>query len=88
MISEQPKQLLIAQVAHELSAHQTYMGIALHFERESLKGWAKFFRDQATEEAGHAWKYHHASSSTTMSSSACPRSAAHRRRTAPPAMPS
>ena len=56
MISEQPKELLIAQVGHELSAHQTYMGIALHFERESLKGWAKYFRDQATEEAGHGWK--------------------------------
>jgi len=56
MISEQPKALLIAQVGHELSAHQTYMGITLHFERESLRGWAKFFRDQATEEAGHAWK--------------------------------
>ncbi len=56
MISDQPRQLLIAQVAHELSAHQTYMGIALHFERESLKGWAKFFHEQATEEAGHASK--------------------------------
>ncbi len=56
MIGEQPKQLLIAQVAHELSAHQTYLGIALHFERESLRGWAKFFHDQATEEAGHGWK--------------------------------
>ena len=56
MISEQPKELLIAQVGHELSAHQTYMGIALHFERESLKGWAELFRDQATEEAGHGWK--------------------------------
>ena len=56
MSSEQPKGLLIAQVGHELSAHQTYMGIALHFERESLKVWAKFFRDQATEEAGHGWK--------------------------------
>jgi ferritin len=56
MISEQPKGLLVAQVGHELSAHQMYMGIALHFERESLKGWARFFREQATEEAGHAWK--------------------------------
>jgi ferritin len=56
MISEQPKELLIAQVGHELSAHQTYMGIALHFERGSLKGWARFFREQATEEAGHAWR--------------------------------
>jgi len=56
MISEPVTKLLVAQVAHELGAHQTYMGISLHFERESLKGWAKLFRDQATEEAGHAGK--------------------------------
>jgi ferritin len=56
MISEPVKKLLVAQVAHELGAHQTYMGIALHFERESLRGWAKFFHGQATEEAGHAAK--------------------------------
>jgi ferritin len=56
MISQPVTKLLVAQVAHELGAHQTYMGISLHFERESLKGWARFFRDQATEEAGHAGK--------------------------------
>ena len=56
MIAEQPAKLLIAQVASELSAHQTYMGISLHFARESLGGWAKFFHDQATEEAEHGWK--------------------------------
>jgi ferritin len=56
MISEPVTKLLVAQVAHELSAHQTYMGISLHFERESLKGWAAFFRAQAIEEAGHATK--------------------------------
>jgi len=56
MISEPVTKLLVAQVAHELDAHQTYMGIALHFERESLRGWAKLFHDQATEEAGHAAK--------------------------------
>ena len=54
MISEQVSKLLVAQVAHELGAHQTYMGIALSFERQSLKGWAKAFHDQAVEEAGHA----------------------------------
>jgi ferritin len=56
MISEPVTKLLVAQVAHELGAHQTYMGIALSFERESLRGWAKFFHEQATEEAGHAAK--------------------------------
>jgi ferritin len=56
MIGESVSKLLVAQVAHELGAHQTYMGISLHFERESLRGWAKFFRDQAVEEAGHAAK--------------------------------
>ena len=56
MISEQATKLLVAQIAHELGAHQTYMGIALHFERESLKGWAKLFHEQGAEEAGHAAK--------------------------------
>ncbi len=56
MISEPVSKLLVAQVASELGAHQTYMGIALYFERESLKGWAKFFHEQGTEEAGHAAK--------------------------------
>jgi ferritin len=56
MISEKATKLLVTQVAHELGAHQTYMGISLHFERQSLKGWARFFHDQAAEEAGHAAK--------------------------------
>ena len=56
MIADQPQKLLVAQVASELSAHQTYMGISLHFARESLGGWATFFRDQATEEAEHGGK--------------------------------
>ena len=56
MIAEQPAKLLVAQVASELSAHQTYMGISLYFARESLNGWAKFFHDQATEEAEHGGK--------------------------------
>jgi ferritin len=56
MINDQAQKLLVQQVAHELSAHQTYMGISLHFARESLTGWAKFFHEQAVEEAGHGWK--------------------------------
>jgi bacterioferritin B len=56
VISKQANRLLVEQVGHELAAHQNYMGIALFFERQSLKGWAKFFRDQAVEEAEHAAK--------------------------------
>src|SRR6187431_2254905 len=56
MISDAVQKLLVAQVAHELSAHQTYMGISLYFTRESLNGWARFFHEQAVEEAGHGWK--------------------------------
>ena len=56
MISDPVKKLLVAQIASELTAHQTYMGISLHFTRESLNGWAKFFHEQAVEEAGHGWK--------------------------------
>ncbi|MGZ6377635.1 MAG: ferritin-like domain-containing protein, partial [Candidatus Limnocylindrales bacterium] len=56
MISKPVMKLLVAQVASELGAHQTYMGIALHFERQSLAGWGRFFHDQAVEEAGHAQK--------------------------------
>jgi ferritin len=56
MISQPVSKLLVAQVAHEFGAHQTYMGISLYFERQSLKGWARFFHDQAVEEAGHGAK--------------------------------
>ena len=56
MISPQATKLLVAQVATELAAHQTYMGISLYFTAQSLNGWAKFFHDQAVEEAEHGWK--------------------------------
>jgi ferritin len=56
MIADQPAKLLIAQIANELSAHQVYMGLSIHFSRQSLNGWAKLFYDQALEEAQHAWK--------------------------------
>lgn len=56
MIADQLAKLLVAQIASELSAHQLYMGISLHFARQSLNAWAKFFRAQALEEAEHASK--------------------------------
>lgn len=56
MIAVQVSKLLIAQIASELSAHQLYMGISLHFARRSLSGWAKLYHAQAIEEAEHAWK--------------------------------
>lgn len=56
MISDRLSSLLVEQIGIELTAHQTYMGISIHFERQSLKRWAGVFRAQAIEEAGHAEK--------------------------------
>jgi ferritin len=56
VISERLSKLLVEQIGSELSAHQAYLGISLFFERESLEGWARLFRDQSVEEAGHASK--------------------------------
>jgi len=56
MISQRLQKMLIEQVGAELSAHQLYMGMSIYFERESLSRWAKLFRSQAVEEAGHAEK--------------------------------
>ena len=56
MISERLGKLLVGQVASELGAHQAYLGTSLYFERQSLHKWAKLFRDQSVEEAGHAEK--------------------------------
>ena len=56
MINDQVRDLLIAQVGYELSAHQTYYGISLYFERQSLKKWARLFHGQSVEEAQHASK--------------------------------
>ena len=56
MISEPLAKLLVAQISSELGAHQTYLGISLYFERQSLRRWAKVFRDQSAEEAQHASK--------------------------------
>ncbi|MEX1170303.1 MAG: ferritin-like domain-containing protein [Chloroflexota bacterium] len=56
MISDRLGSMLVEQIASEITAHQTYLGISIHFERLSLKRWAALFRAQAIEEAGHAEK--------------------------------
>jgi ferritin len=56
MISDRVRDLLIEQVGHELSAHQSYFGISLYFEGQSLKRWARLFHGQSIEEAQHASK--------------------------------
>ena len=58
MLSEDLRKLLIAQIGNELTAHQLYLGIALYFQRQSLDGWGKLFRDQSIEEAQHATEDH------------------------------
>jgi ferritin len=56
MLSADLSKLLIAQIGNELAAHQLYLAIAIYFERQSLDGWGKLFRDQSVDEAQHAQK--------------------------------
>jgi bacterioferritin B len=56
MIDGDLRKMLIAQIGSEFSAHALYMGISVYFERQSLRRWGKFFRDQAIEEGGHGQK--------------------------------
>ena len=56
MLSDDLRKLLIAQIGNELAAHQLYLAIAIYFQRQSLDGWGKLFRDQSIEEAQHAQK--------------------------------
>ena len=56
MLSADLRKLLIAQIGNELAAHQLYLAIAIYFERQSLDGWGKLFRQQSIEEAQHAQK--------------------------------
>ena len=56
MISAKLREFLVEQVGHEFTAHQDYLGIALYFQRQSLKRWAKLFQHQSIEEAQHATK--------------------------------
>jgi len=56
MISDRMSKALVEQIGVELGAHQRYLGIAIHFERQSLDRFGKLFRKQSVEEAGHAQK--------------------------------
>jgi ferritin len=56
MLTDDLRKLLIQQIGSELAAHQLYMGIAIWFDRQSLKRWAKLFQHQSVEEAQHATK--------------------------------
>ena len=56
MLSADLRKLLIAQIGNELAAHSLYLAIAIYFERQSLDGWGKVFREQSIEEAQHAQK--------------------------------
>ncbi len=58
MPSKELTALLEAQIGHELSAHNHYLGIAAYFAfaGRSLDGWGAFFFHQAEEEREHALK--------------------------------
>jgi len=56
MISGALRKMLIAQIGGELTAHQLYMAISIYFDRASLRGWGKLFKQQSIEEAQHAQK--------------------------------
>jgi ferritin len=56
MLDGDVRKMLIAQLGSEFSAHSLYMGISVYFDQQSLRRWAKFFRDQAIEEAQHGQK--------------------------------
>jgi bacterioferritin B len=58
MITNKLAQMLSAQIASEVGAHQAYLGMSIYFRRASLDRWAQLFHKQAMEEAGHAMKNH------------------------------
>jgi bacterioferritin B len=47
-------ELLGEQIGHELSAHQQYVAIAVHYDGETLPRLAGFYYRQALEERNHA----------------------------------
>ncbi len=56
MITKRLAKMLIEQIGSELGAHQKYLGMAIHFERQSLDRFGELFRRQSVEEAKHAQK--------------------------------
>jgi ferritin len=55
-ISASMRQLLVAQIGHELTAAHAYEAMALQLECKSYEGIAKWCKDQATGERMHAHK--------------------------------
>ena len=84
MINDQAQKLLVPQVAHELNGPPDLHGHLALLQRESLNGWAKFFHEQAVEEAGHGWKIIDFLIDNDVEF-ALPQVGARRRRTSPPA---
>ena len=56
MLTDDLRKLLIQQIGSELTAHQQYLAISIWFDQGGLERWAKLFRNQSIEEAGHATK--------------------------------
>lgn len=56
MISKKLENALNEQINKELYSAYLYLGIAVHFESEGLKGFAGWMKVQAGEEQGHAMK--------------------------------
>lgn len=48
--------ILNKQLIREFDAEIVYLGMAIHFEKELFKGFAAWFRKQASEERTHAMK--------------------------------
>lgn len=56
MISDALKEMLIAQVGHELAASHHYLASSVYFAGQDLEGWADAFYAQSAEERDHALK--------------------------------
>ena len=56
MLSKEVLEALNKQVQQELTAEYGYLSLSVWFEKEVLKGFAAFFRQQAAEERTHAMK--------------------------------
>jgi ferritin len=56
MLTQTVEEALNNQIAMEFSSEQVYLSMSAYFERESLPGFAKWMRLQASEEHTHAMK--------------------------------
>ncbi|MDP7008115.1 MAG: ferritin [Phycisphaerales bacterium] len=56
MESQQLQKLLNEQITNELGAEMQYLAMSCWFEKENLHGIANWFKNQASEEHGHAMK--------------------------------